>query len=60
MGFYRSFLRMSRFQLSIRVGVLFLRMKSRETGDTIWEFPKIGDPSIVPQNSRILIIRTPQ
>ena len=51
---------MSRFQLSIRVGVLFLRMKSRETGDTIWEFPKIGDPNIVPQNSRILIIRTPQ
>ena len=29
--------------------------------DTLmWEFPKIGDPNIVPLNSRILTIRTPQ
>ena len=28
--------------------------------DTLmWEFPKIGDPNIVPLNSRILTIRTP-
>ena len=26
----------------------------------IWEFPKIGDPNIVPLNSRILTIRTPK
>ena len=26
----------------------------------MWEFPKIGEPNIVPLNSRILIIRTPQ
>ena len=25
-----------------------------------WEFPKIGDPNLVPYNSRILIIRTPK
>ena len=24
-----------------------------------WEFPKIGDPNVVPEFSRILIIRTP-
>ena len=28
--------------------------------DPIWEFPKIGDPNIVPVNGRILIIRTPK
>ena len=26
----------------------------------MWEFPKIGDPKIVPRNCRILIIRTPK
>ena len=26
----------------------------------IWESPKIGDPNIVPSDSRILMIRTPK
>ena len=38
----------------------FYRVLKVDIGRYMQGFPKIGDPNLVPPNSRILIIRTPR